>query len=80
MMQKEIWDNTDDQFIEIVDSIENPEDTILTIDFRMNGGGQTLATNNILEVLLYSCVTCTIIDKDGYTYNYYSDASLIKFK
>lgn len=39
MMQKEIWDNTDDQFIEIVDSIENPEDTILTIDFRMNGGG-----------------------------------------
>lgn len=72
--------NTDDQFIEILDSIEEPENTILTIDLRMNGGGQTLAANNILDVLLPSCVTCTLIDKDGYTYNYYSDASQIKFE
>lgn len=73
-------DNTDDQFIEIVDSIENPEDTILIIDLRMNGGGQTLAANNILDALLSNCVTCTIIDKDGYTYSYYSDASQVNFK
>jgi len=71
---------TDDQVIEILDSIEEPEKAILTIDLRMNGGGQTLATNNILDALLPSCVTCTLIDRDGYTYNYYSDASQIKFK
>lgn len=73
-------ESTDDQFIEILDSIEEPENIFLTIDLRMNGGGQTLAANNILDVLLPSCVTCTLIDRDGYTYNYYSDASQIKFE
>lgn len=72
--------STDEQFIEMLDSIKEPENTILTIDLRMNGGGQTLAANNILDVLLPDCVTCTLIDKDGYTYNYYSDASQTKFK
>lgn len=71
---------TDDQVIEILDSIENPQNCILTIDLRMNGGGHTIAANNILDALLPSCVTCTLIYKDGYTYNYYSDASSIKFK
>ncbi|TAH69656.1 MAG: tetratricopeptide repeat protein, partial [Anaerolineaceae bacterium] len=72
--------NTDDQIIEILDSIEEPENRILAIDLRMNGGGDTLAASNILDALLPSCVTCTLIDKNGYTYNYYSDASQIKFK
>lgn len=71
---------TDDQVAEILDSIEDPENTVLTIDLRMNGGGQTLAANNILDALLASCVTCTLIDRDGYTYNYYSDASQVKLK
>ncbi|WP_312698809.1 tetratricopeptide repeat protein [Sedimentibacter sp.] len=71
---------TDDQVVEILDSIEEPENTVLTIDLRMNGGGHTLAANNILDALLASCVTCTLIDRDGYTYNYYSDASQIKFR
>ena len=72
-------ENTDDQVIEILDSIEDTETKVLTIDLRMNGGGDTLAASNILDVLLSSCVTCTLIDKDGYTYNYYSDPSQIKF-
>src|SRR5690606_5918706 len=58
---------------------EDTETKVLTIDLRMNGGGDTLAASNILDVLLSSCVTCTLIDKDGYTYNYYSDPSQIKF-
>lgn len=72
--------NTDDQVIEILDSIHDTENRNLTIDLRQNSGGLTEAANNILDVLLADCVTCTIIYKDGYTYNYYSDASQIKFK
>lgn len=71
---------TDDQVIEILDSIEEPINSVLVIDLRMNGGGDTMAASNILDELLTSCVTCTLIDKDGYTYNYYSGPSQIKFK
>ena len=45
-----------------------------------NGGGLIQAATNILDVLLGECVTCSLIYRDGYTYNYYSDASQIKFK
>lgn len=72
--------NIDNQVIEILDSIKDPESRIITIYLRQNGGGLTDAANNILDTLLSDCVTCTLIDRDGYTYNYYSDASQIKFK
>lgn len=72
-------ENIDDQVIEILDNIKNPKNCVLIIDLRMNGGGDTQASNNILDALLPNCVTCTLFDKDGYTYNYYSDASQIKF-
>lgn len=72
--------NTDNKFIDIVDGIEDTEDKTLVIDLRSNMGGLTKSANNILDVLLPECVTSTVIYKDGYTYNYYSDASQIKFK
>lgn len=72
-------ENTDDQVIEILDDIKDSENSVLTIDLRMNGGGDTLASSNILDALLPSCVTCTLFYKEGYTYNYYSDASQVKF-
>jgi tetratricopeptide (TPR) repeat protein len=72
--------DTDSQVIEILDSITDPETKVLAIDLRGNGGGLIQGATNILDVLLGDCVSCTLVYRDGYTYNYYSDASQIKFK
>lgn len=72
--------NTDDKFIEYIDGISDGESKNLIIDLRGNSGGDTEAANNILEVLLPECVTSTLIYKDGYTYNYYSEACFKRFK
>lgn len=72
--------NTDNKFTRLLDSIENPEKKTLIIDLRNNSGGDTNSANNMLDILLPECVTSTLIDKDGYTSNYYSDASFIAFK
>lgn len=72
--------NTDNHVIEVLDSIANSEEKTLILDLRENYGGLTYAANNILDALLPSCVTCTTIDRNGYTYNYYSDASYISFQ
>lgn len=72
--------NTDNNVIEMIDKIKDPENKNLIIDLRDNTGGLTDCANNILDVLLGDCVTSTLIDKDGYTYNFYSDASQVKFK
>lgn len=71
--------NTDNNIIEILDEIEDTEKKTLIIDLRSNTGGLTDCANNILDLLLPECVTSTLISKDGYTYNYYSDDSQIKF-
>lgn len=72
--------STDNKFTELLDSIQEPENKTLIIDLRNNFGGDTDSANNMLDILLPECVTSTLIDKDGYTINYYSDASLIPFK
>ncbi len=72
--------NTDNNIIEILDEIEDTENKTLIIDLRSNTGGLTDVANNILDILLPECVTSTLISKEGYTYNYYSDVSHIKFK
>lgn len=72
--------NTDDKAIEILDDIEDTENKTLIIDIRGNHGGDTKSANNILDVLLPECVTSTLIYRDGYTHNYYSDASQILFE
>jgi len=77
---QEFVQNTDNKVIEILDSIEDPENKILALDLRGNGGGLLQTAANILDVLLPNCVTCTLFYGDGYTYNYYSDASKINFK
>lgn len=73
-------ENTDQEFINFIDKIEDSEEKMLIIDLRGNGGGLTLSANNILDSLLPQCTMSTLIDKDGYTYPYYSDASQIVFK
>lgn len=72
--------NTDNNIIEILDEVEDTENKTLIIDLRSNAGGLTDSANNILDLLLPECVTSTLISREGYTYNYYSDDSHIKFK
>ncbi|WP_410770418.1 tetratricopeptide repeat protein [Fontibacillus sp. BL9] len=72
--------NTDDQFIQFLDEIPEPEGKTLILDLRGNGGGLTDSANNMLDALLPDLVTCTLIYNDGYTYNYYSDPEFIDFK
>lgn len=71
---------TDSKVIEILDSIENPESKILVFDLRENYGGLIQAAADILDALLFDCVSCTLFYGDGCSYNYYSDASQIRFK
>lgn len=72
--------NTDDVFIENLDQVQNTEDKILVLDVRSNTGGFTDSANNMLDALLPSYVTSTLIYEDGYTDHYYSNASYVKFK
>lgn len=72
--------NTDQKVIEGLDAIQNPKAKTLVIDLRGNSGGMTTAANNILDVLLPDRATCSLIYRDGYNYNYYSDNSRIEFK
>ncbi|GJM69804.1 hypothetical protein HMSSN036_20200 [Paenibacillus macerans] len=73
-------ETTDDQFIQLLDRIPNPEDKTLVLDLRGNGGGLSYSANAMLDVLLPDLVTSTIIYQDGYTSSYYSDASHTGFK
>jgi len=72
--------NTDDKFVEVLDRITDTQNKILVIDMRDNGGGFTNSANNMLDVLLPEYVTSSLIYNDGYTDNYYSDASHIDFR
>ncbi|WP_238322848.1 S41 family peptidase [Gorillibacterium massiliense] len=72
--------NTDDKFIDALDSIPDKESKVLVIDLRGNSGGLSDSSNHILDALLPNLVTSTLIYKDGYTDSYYSDASQTKFK
>ena len=71
--------NTDNKVIEFLDTIKDSEHKTLAIDLRGNGGGITQCANNMLDALLPEYVTSTLIDRGGYTYNFFSDASQIKF-
>lgn len=71
---------TDSKVIQMLDDILKTEDQILALDLRGNGGGLLDGAVNILDVLLPECTICTVFDRDGYNYSYYSDASWIKFK
>jgi tetratricopeptide (TPR) repeat protein len=71
---------TDNRVIEKLDKIQDTEEKILAIDLRNNSGGHTNSANNILDALIPKQVTSTLIDRDGYTNSYYSDASQIRFQ
>lgn len=71
---------TDSKVIQILDSIQNSESEILTLDLRGNGGGLLNGAVNILDVLLPECTICTSFDRAGYNQSYYSDASQLRFK
>jgi tetratricopeptide (TPR) repeat protein/uncharacterized RDD family membrane protein YckC len=73
-------ENTANEFIDVIDNIESPEDKYLVIDLRGNGGGDTNSGCNILDYLLPDCVVCNLIYKDGYSDSYYSDDEYIKFR
>lgn len=70
----------DDDIIEAIDNIPDPENTILILDLRDNTGGSTLSANNILNVLLPDLLVSQFIYRDGYFESYYSDKSMIAFK
>lgn len=73
-------ETTDNRFIEIIDSVENPESTRLVLDLRGNSGGLIDSANRMLDVLLPDYVTSTMIYSDGSTESYYSDSSLLSFE
>jgi tetratricopeptide (TPR) repeat protein/uncharacterized RDD family membrane protein YckC len=72
--------STANEFLDIVDNIDNTEDKYLIIDLRGNGGGDTNSGCNILDFLLPDRVVCNLIYKDGYSDSYYSDDAHIPFK
>ncbi|MFV0341854.1 MAG: S41 family peptidase [Anaerocolumna sp.] len=72
--------DTYNKVVEGLDEVRESDIKTLVVDLRGNGGGMTLSANNILDCLLPECVTSTLIYRDGNNYNYYSDASYIKFK
>jgi tetratricopeptide (TPR) repeat protein len=71
---------TSNEFLDIIENIDATEQKDLIIDLRDNYGGNTDSGCNILDFLLSDCVVCNLIDKSGYTNQYYSDASQIVFK
>ncbi len=71
---------TSNEFLDIIENIDDTEQKDLIIDLRNNYGGNTNSGCNILDFLLSECVVCNLIDKGGYTNQYYSDASQIVFK
>lgn len=72
--------STANEFLDIVDNIENTKDKYLIIDLRGNGGGDTNSGCDILDFLLPDSVVCNLIYKDGYSNPYYSDEEHIPFK
>lgn len=72
--------NTSHQIIEFVDALENTEDAIFVVDLRDNFGGLTNESNALLDLFISDRVTSTLIDRDGHTFNYYSNASYVPFK
>ncbi|RIX51467.1 tetratricopeptide repeat protein [Paenibacillus nanensis] len=71
---------TDNRFIEILDSVKNPERKTLVLDLRGNAGGLSDSANRMLDALLPDYVTSTMIYRDGSTESYYSDSSSLAFK
>jgi tetratricopeptide (TPR) repeat protein len=76
---KDFTKSTDDQVIEYLDAVQHKGEKGLVIDLRGNLGGYTDSANNILDILLPEYVTSSLIYRDGYAYNYYSDASYMEF-
>lgn len=72
--------STANEFLDVIDGIDNTEDKYLVIDLRGNGGGDTLSGCDILDFLLPDRVVCNLIYKDGYSDSYYSDDAYIPFK
>ncbi|WZL72515.1 tetratricopeptide repeat protein [Clostridiaceae bacterium 35-E11] len=72
--------NTDSEFIDFVDHVENTQDKNLIIDLRYNSGGVMSTANVIADILLPKCITSSIVDNQGNTYDYYSDPEQIHFK
>jgi|LSQX01.2.fsa_nt_gb tetratricopeptide (TPR) repeat protein len=68
------------KFREIVEDIENPEETNLIIDLRDNPGGLLAESNEMLDLLLPECTTSYLIYRDGYIEDYISDRNQVKFK
>ncbi|WP_240839798.1 S41 family peptidase [Acidaminobacter sp. JC074] len=71
--------NIDHHVIEAIDQVESPESKDLILDLRDNTGGSTESANNILNVLLPDLLISQMIYKDGYSYPYYSDKSMVSF-
>ncbi len=71
---------TANEFLEVIDGIQDPESKYLVIDLRGNSGGDTNSGCNILDYLLPNCVVCNLIYNNGYSDSYYSDDEFIGFR
>jgi len=73
-------EKTANEFLDVIDNIQDPAGKYLVIDLRGNSGGDTNSGCNILDFLLPDCVACNLIYKNGYSSSYYSDDEYIGFR
>lgn len=73
-------EQTDNEFVNLADKIEKPEEKNLVIDLRNNPGGSINSANGILDFLLGKTVSSSLVDRSGKAYDYSSDKNQVKFK
>lgn len=71
---------TSNRVVELLDDVQHKDQKVLVIDLRDNFGGQTTSANDIVDLFISDRVTSTLIDRDGHTFSYYSNASHVTFK
>jgi tetratricopeptide (TPR) repeat protein len=72
--------NAGNEFEKIIKSVNSNYNKNLIIDLRDNTGGYTETSNQILDTLLPTCATSTLVYRDKSEEIYKSDGEQIKFK
>ncbi|ANX00008.1 peptidase S41 [Thermoclostridium stercorarium subsp. thermolacticum DSM 2910] len=77
---KNLYPGISAQFIEFIQSVENPGEKILIVDLRDNSTGLTYEANKILDALLGECTPGYVIDRNGFVNIYSSGKWHTSFK
>ncbi|NMB32823.1 MAG: tetratricopeptide repeat protein [Clostridium sp.] len=72
--------NVSQEFLEALDTIEEPNSKVLAIDLRDNPGGLIDPTMDILDYLLPQCTTGYLIYRNGNLHIYDSSVAQIQFR